>query len=116
MQTPTWTKPALYGAAAGAIVLAAYGFGWAGWMTAGEAEQLADSRADSAVVEALAPICVEQARQDPEIASMLAGVGAARSYERGKMLMETGWATMPGAAEPDRDVANACWNALSAKL
>lgn len=37
-------------------------------------------------------------------------------YKRGEMLMDTGWATMPGAAEADRNVAKACMEALAAQL
>ena len=50
-------KPALMGAAGGAIALAIVGFMWGGWVTGGTAEQTARTRADAAVVTALAPIC-----------------------------------------------------------
>jgi hypothetical protein len=36
MQSPEWLKPALYGAACGAIALATVGFSWGGWVTGGE--------------------------------------------------------------------------------
>ena len=35
MQSPEWLKPALYGAACGAIALATVGFSWGGWVTGG---------------------------------------------------------------------------------
>jgi hypothetical protein len=36
--------------------------------------------------------------------------------KRGEMLMDTGWATMPGATEADRNVAKACMEVLAAKF
>lgn len=116
MQTPIWIKPALFGAAAGAAVLAVLGFGWGGWVTGGTAAGMADVRANQAVLAALAPVCVEKARQDPDVAGTLAAVKAARSYERNQMIMDAGWATMPGADAPNRNVANACWNSLATEL
>ncbi len=42
MQVPSETKPALWGAAGGAIALAIVGFTWGGWMTTGTANKLAE--------------------------------------------------------------------------
>ncbi len=63
MQVPSETKPALWGAAGGAIALAIVGFTWGGWMTTGTANKLADQRADTAVVAILTPICVDKFQQ-----------------------------------------------------
>jgi hypothetical protein len=35
------------------------------------------------------------------------------SYQRSDMLMEAGWATMPGSNDPNRDVARACMDKLA---
>jgi hypothetical protein len=35
------------------------------------------------------------------------------TYQRGPIVMEAGWATMPGSDSPDRAVANACMEALA---
>ena len=64
MKTPEWLKPALYGAAAGAAVLAINGFSWGGWVTGSKAQEMA---ADAAVA-ALVPICIEQSNRDPQLA------------------------------------------------
>ncbi len=63
MQVPSETKPALWGAAGGAVALAIVGFTWGGWMTTGTANKLEDQRANSAVVAILTPICVEKFQQ-----------------------------------------------------
>ena len=65
MPTSAWyqeesLKRLLQGAAVGVVATLAIGFGWGGWMLASTAKTLADSTASSAVVAAVAPICVDQ--------------------------------------------------------
>jgi hypothetical protein len=48
------------------------GFSWAGWMTGGTAIKLADDRANTAVVAALTPICVEKFLQNSDAKANLA--------------------------------------------
>jgi hypothetical protein len=62
----------------------------------------------------LAPICVEQSKQDPQVAETLALLMDASSYQRSDMLMKAGWATMPGSSDPNRNVASACMDKLAA--
>ena len=109
-------KPALLGAVAGAIGLAIVGFSWGGWQTAGNARQMANNHARMEVVAALVPICIEQSKQDPQLAATLAELKAAGGYERTNLLMSAGWATMPGATDPNRSVANACMDRLAAEF
>lgn len=116
MKAPDWLKPALYGAAAGAVALAIAGFSWGGWVTGGTAQKMADDQARMQTVAALVPVCVEQSRLDPNAVATLASLKSASSYQRGEMLMKTGWATMPGSADPDRGVANACMATLAAQF
>ena len=56
-------KPALWGAAAGAVAISVVGFSSMGWMLGSTAERLAADRADSAIVDVLTPICVEKFQQ-----------------------------------------------------
>lgn len=116
MNIPEWVKPALQGAAAGAIALAIVGFSWGGWVTGGTAQKMASDEARSEVVAALVPVCLQQSQLDPNVVETLAELKAASSYQRGSMLMEAGWATMPGSTEPNRGVANACAEKLEAQF
>ena len=116
MNIPEWLKPALYGAAAGAVALAIVGFSWGGWVTGGTAKQMAANQAKLEVVAALVPICVEQSKQDPQVVDTLAQLRDAGSWQRSDMLMKAGWATMPGSSDPNRDVARACMETLTAEL
>ena len=116
MNTPEWLKPGLQGAALGAVALAIIGFSWGGWVTGGTAEKMASNQARLEVVAALVPICVEQSKQDPLAVGTLAELKAASSYQRSGMLMDAGWATMPGSSDPNRQVASACVEKLAAQF
>lgn len=116
MRTPEWLKPGLYGFAIGAVAVAVAGFSWGGWVTGSTAEQMATDHAKAEVVAALVPICLEQSGQDPRLAQQLTALEEAKSYKRRDMVMESGWATMPGSDDPDRSVANACMERLAAEF
>ncbi|TAK84746.1 MAG: hypothetical protein EPO20_12950 [Betaproteobacteria bacterium] len=110
---PVETKPFLWGVAAGAIALAFVGFNWGGWVTGSKAETLAGARADAALVSALTPICVAQFQKSPKVQASLAALKETKDWEKGEYVSKGGWATMPGStAEPNRDVASACAEAL----
>jgi hypothetical protein len=113
MQVPSELKPALWGAAGGAIVLALIGFTWGGWMTASTANKLADQQADSAVVAVLTPICVEKFQRNSDAIANLAALKKLSSdWEQGNFVKQGGWATRPGATSPDYDLARACTEKL----
>ncbi len=116
MNTPEWLKPGLTGAAAGAAALAIVGFTWGGWMTGGTAKAMASSQARMEVVAALVPICLEQSKQDPAATETLAKIKSATKYKRSQMVMNSGWATMPGSGDPSRGVATACLEKLAARF
>ena len=101
-------KPILMGAVGGAVVLAIVGFGWGGWVTGGTAAEMADDHAGSAVVAALAPICVAQFQQQSGFDGRLSELNNIRSYQRATYIEEGGWAIMPGSEAGSKDVARAC--------
>ena len=97
----------MQGAAIGAIATLSVGFGWAG--------QKAELSATNAVVAALAPICVDKFRHAPEFTAKLVALKATDSWQQDTFVAKGGWATFPGNKEPNRDVAEACANILSAQ-
>jgi pimeloyl-ACP methyl ester carboxylesterase len=108
-ETKAAVKPALWGAAAGAIALAIVGFSWGGWVTGRTAETIATNRAETAVVAALTPICVEKFRQAADASANLAEMKKTTySWDQSKFVEKGGWATMPGSTEPNSAVAMAC--------
>ncbi len=101
-------KPFVWGMVVGVIVLLIVIFS-AGWVvTSGSAQEKAEEMTEKAVVDQLAPICVEQFLKDPNREERLKELKEKSSWERGDYVKKTGWATMPGAESPDYEVANEC--------
>ena len=105
-------KLGLWGAVGGAIVLAITGFTVGGWVTGGTAQQTAEDMAENAVLDRLAPICVEQFNQDSGKDQKLIEMKAENSWKRGDYVEKQGWATIPGEKNPDSRVAARCRDML----
>ncbi len=112
METPELLKPRLYGAVIGAAVVGIVGFTWGGWVTGGTAQDWAMAMAHDDVVAAMVPVCLDMARTDPDRVAKLATIRDSSTFQRRNALMEAGWATVPGAEAPDRDIAQACLASL----
>lgn len=99
------TKMIVVGISVAVIILTMIvGFNWGGWVTGGTAQGLADD----AVVQRLSAVCVGQFNQDPQKDQKLIELNDVSSYQRDNYVTEQGWATMPGEANPDSDVADGC--------
>jgi hypothetical protein len=99
----------LQGIAIGALASMVIGFSWGGWTTGRTANKMADQRADTAVVAALTPICVEKFLQNSDAKANLAVLQKISStWEQGQYLEKGGWATQPGATSPDYHLGRAC--------
>ena len=116
MKIPVETKPAVWGFLGGAIAAAIVGFTWGGWVTSSTSEAGATSRANAAVVAALAPLCVERFKVAADGAANLAALKKADSWTQGDFVEKGGWATLPGAAPSGQvsAVAKACATLLVA--
>jgi len=78
-------------------------------MTGATANRLAAERADTAVVVALTPVCVENFLQNSDAKANLAVLRKISStWERGDYLQKGGWATRPGTISSDYHLARAC--------
>ena len=112
MQAHSDLKPALWGAAGGAAVLAAIGLVWVGWVT----QRTADAKARLASgqpVSTLARTCVDEFRQQADVAARLTQLKASSPSQQGSFIENGGWATMPGAHASDSAVARACAEVLT---
>ena len=112
MQYPEWAKPALLGAACGAIAISVIGFSQLGWKTSRTATEMAQQQADTAVVTALLPFCVAKAEQPSEQAALAKVRAEDSAYSRSELVMQAGWATVGASKEPDNALANACADTL----
>jgi hypothetical protein len=99
----------LQGIAIGAVASMVIGFSWGGWVTSGTADKLAAERANTAVLAALTPICVEKFLQNSDAKANLAVLQKISSnWEQGQYLEKGGWATRPGGTSSDYQLARAC--------
>ena len=112
-QMPLWIKPVLWGAVAGSVLTMIIGFSYGGWTTSSTSARLAKAQADTAVTTALVPICIAKSKADGSVVKKMVELKAlASSYDQRDFVTKTGWATVPGSDDPNRDVAEACAAAL----
>jgi hypothetical protein len=104
----------LQGMAIGAIAAMAIGFSWGGWVTGSSANRLAADQANTAVVAALTPLCVEKFLQNSDAKENLAALKKIPSnWEQGDYVAKGGWAAQPGATVSDYHLARACAEKLA---
>ena len=108
MKLPPETKPALLGAAAGAIALAFFGFNWGGWVSGGTMEKLVKDASSRAVITALAPICADNFQRAADSSSQLAELKKISSWQHAAFIEKAGWAKMPGTETISSGMATAC--------
>ena len=113
MQVPVWIKPAVWGAAGGAVGIMIVGFSWMGWNLGHTTTRLVAEGSESAVIAALTPFCVANYMKQPDAVKQLALLrGDTSSYTQRDIIEKAGFATMPGNKEPRTGVAAACEIAL----
>jgi hypothetical protein len=103
----------LQGAAVGALLTIVIGFNWGGWTLGATATKMSDEAAKSAVVTALAPICVDKFQHTTNAPENLLELKKTASYQQGSFVEKGGWATLPGSDTASYAVAQACANMLS---
>lgn len=108
-----WLKPGIWGVVVGSVLTMIVGFSWGGWSTDSASRQMATKQAEAAVTTALLPICLAGEKADLARVKKLADLTAiTSSWEQTEFVMKSGWATFPGQADPNREVAEACASAL----
>jgi len=112
MQYPVWTKPALLGAACGAVAITFIGFSQLGWKTSQGAASMAQEQADAAAVTALVPFCVAKAEQSSEQATLAKVRAEDSAFSRSDLVKQAGWATVGASKAPDDALALACADQL----
>ncbi len=106
-------KRLLQGAIIGAALAMIIGFGWGGWQLQSKAQRTTEQSVDKALIAALAPICVDKFQHGADAKASLVALKATDSWKRDVFVEQGGWATFPGTAEPNRNVAEACANILN---
>lgn len=113
METNERLRYSFLGALAGCVATIVAGFWFGGWMTDGGSEQKSIDAARAEVTKVLVPHCVDLALHDPHFLTILAEIKGATSYNRTKILIQAGWATLLPMTDPDLVIANACMETLT---
>ena len=113
METNERLTYSFLGAVAGCVATIVVGFSLGGWMTGGGYAQAAIDAVRAEVTKVLVPHCIDQALHDPQFLQTLALIKSASNYNRTKILIQAGWATLLPMTDPDLVIANACMEMLT---
>jgi hypothetical protein len=105
-------KRLLQGAFIGFLATVVIGFGWGGWTLGSTAKEMAGKSANSAVIAALAPICVDKFQRAAGAVANLAELKKVSSWQQTSFVEKGGWATLPGSDVANSSVARACADML----
>jgi hypothetical protein len=108
MKLPAQTEPTLWGAVAGAGLVALIGFGFSDWHTAGGTATIGKATANKAVAAALAPVCAEMFKRDANFSANLVELKKADEWARATLIEKGGWGKMPGVAKLDTETTRSC--------
>ena len=103
----------LQGAAAGAVATMIVGFSWGGWSLGSTADKMAKEQSNLAVVAALAPVCAEKFRAQPDAAAKTAALSKVDSWKRAEEFSKE-WVILPGETYPSSSLVAACYALLMA--
>ena len=95
----------LQGGAVGAIATIMLGFNWGGWTLGATATKQADDQTKTALVSALAPICVDNFQSSEDMDTNLVALNEVSSYQRAGFIEDGGWAVLPGSEKASAGVA-----------
>src|SRR6202040_1666350 len=110
-------KPGIWGAMIGAAAISVVGFSSLGWTLGSTAERMAKERAQTAVVDVLAPICVEKFQHQTDAATKLIEFKkVSSSWDRRSVIEKGGWATMAGTDAPKPGGVTPCAERLVGSL
>ena len=103
----------LQGAVAGAVATIFIGFSWGGWSLGSTADKMAKEQSEVAVVAALAPVCADKFRAQPDAAAKTIALSKVDSWKRVDEFPKE-FVTLPGETFPSSALAGACYALLMA--
>lgn len=107
-------KRLLQGAAVGAIATMVVGFGWGGWLLGSTADKMVKERSSLAVVAAMAPVCADKFRAQPDAEAKTIALSKIDSWKRGQEFPKE-FVPLPGETYPSAALADACYALLAPK-
>ena len=106
-------KRLLQGAAAGAVATIFVGFNWGGWSLGSTAHEMAKEQSKLAVVAALAPVCADKFRAQPDAAAKTVALSKVDRWKRADQFPKE-FVTLPGETYPNSSLVDACYALLMA--
>src|SRR6266436_4597523 len=106
-------KRLLQGAAVGAVATIVVGFNWGGWSLGSTADKMAREQSKLAVVAALAPVCADKFRAQPDTTAKTIALSKVYPWKRAEEFPKE-FVTLPGEADPSSVLADACYALLVA--
>ena len=100
--------------AAGAIATIFVGFNWGGWSLGSTADKMAKEQSELAVVAALAPVCADKFRAQPDAAAKTVALSKVDSWKREDEFPKE-FVTLPGETSPSSALVKACYALLVPK-
>ena len=100
-------KRLLQGAAVGAVATIFVGFSWGGWSLGSTADKMAKEQSERAVVAALAPVCADKFRAQPDAEAKTVALSKVDAWQRGEQFPKE-FVTPPGQTYPSSALIYAC--------
>src|ERR1700732_4046029 len=92
-------KRLLQGAAVGAVATIVVGFNWGGWSLGSTADKMAKEQSKLEVVAALAPVCADKFRAQPDAAAKTIAISKVYPWKRAEEFPKE-LVTLPGDKDP----------------
>ena len=110
-------KVAVGGAFAGAALTMLVGFNWGGWMLGSTAMKQANTHGETVLVAALAPICAEKFRAQPDAQARIVKIAQLQESESWKVREQfpEKLVTLPGESYVNSDLVEACTKLILAQ-
>lgn len=109
MATQTsYMKPVLTGVVGGALLTMVLGFTVGGWVTGSKAEVSAVEKSKSAVISALAPICLSNFKASSDATDQKVLLTKTEEWKIADFVKTGGWAKVPGSADVSTGLARTC--------
>lgn len=104
-----WLKPGIWGAVIGMIGIMVLGFWQFGWVLGSKSDEMARDRANTAVAEALAPVCSAKFFAHSDAPAKLADLKKLTSdYEQRNFVEKGGWAIAAVSDAPNYRLVSEC--------
>ena len=106
-------KRLVQGAIAGGAALMIVGSFWPGWVLESTAQKRIAAQQKSILVNALAPVCADKFRNQPDVTAQVAALKDVATWHRDRHMVERNFVVKSGESMTDDAIGAACINLLA---